>query len=98
MRRRLSNRAAIVKESAAGQGGGCNCKTRPALKASMSLPIGPAVSFPPIDLRSYNDTIAHYRTFSSPLFHRTGTKAIDCSGVVRVYNLRFSSTLTLAGP
>jgi hypothetical protein len=62
----------------------------------MSLPIDPAVSFPPVDLKSSTDTTAHYRTFSSLLFHRTGTKAIDSSGVVRVYNLRFSASPALA--
>lgn len=53
MRSKLSNRAAMIKESAALTSG-CNCKTRPALKASMSLPIGPAVSFPSINLTSCN--------------------------------------------
>lgn len=97
MRERLSTRAAMIKVSTAGQGGGSNCKTKPVLKASMSLLIDPAVSFPPINLRSYIDAIANYRTFSRPLFYRTVTIAIDRSGVVHVYNQRFSSTLALAG-
>lgn len=97
MPRRLSDGAAMIWESAAGQGGGCNCNPRAVLKASMSLPIRQAVSFPPIHPRSCTDTTAHYRTLSSPLFHRTGTKTVDCSKVFCVCNLRFSSKLALAG-
>ncbi|KAF1933607.1 uncharacterized protein M421DRAFT_201057 [Didymella exigua CBS 183.55] len=77
--KRLLSRVTTLKEPAAGQGGGGNCKTQPAFKASMSLPIGSALSFPLINLRSCTETTAIYRTSTSQ----------PSTGIGCVYNLRF---------